>query len=331
MRVLFVIGCRPEIIKCFPVYKALKDNGHSVVVYYTKQNYTKELSDDIFDDFAYKKSDIKNSIPKSFKSDVILVQGDTWSTLRGAMLAKSTGVKLGHIEAGLRSHDDRMAEEKIRMIVDEVADFNFCTTVFAKNNITDEFGTKSYVVGNTLYDLMKDQIRDTAEHILVTLHRPETVDTEFILIETLQAVNQIAKDHEKQAYFSVHPRTLDKIKRFGIDIDIKFSKHIIPMKPLSYVKFQEKLRKSFIVITDSGGIQEEAAILQIPCVTTRFSTERPETVMTGLNKVCGNDMENIVFAAEDVLKEWQRGKFKKVDYGDGTAGEKIVKILERKL
>lgn len=302
MKVLLYFGTRPEIIKMYPVYKALKERKHRVDIYYTEQHYSPELKKLIFKDFAYDKQDFVQT-PRG--ADVVLVQGDTWSALKGALYATKHYSLLGHIEAGIRSGDMRMVEEHIRIAIDEVADFLFAPTQIAVDNLKGM--EHVYLTGNTVYD----NLFDKKDYILVTLHRPENVDDPMVLADIVRGINEVAAHYHKKVRFYCHPRTEAKIA------------HRLPISnPISYQQMISELSGAFLVITDSGGLQEEAHILRVPCVTTRISTERPETL--GIYNALGyNDHNKIMQAAKTVLHDSV--------YGDGHAGEKIVKILEDEL
>lgn len=321
MKVTMVFGTRPEIIKCHSTYKALKNRLHEVCVYWTNQNFDPTLSDIIFDEFPYDTEDMTRGRDGS---DVVLVQGDTWSVLEGALIAGELKVPLGHIEAGIRSYDQRMVEERIRVLVDRYSKFHFAPTQIAVNNLKKELGVKADLVGNTIADLMVNESSEKPEHITVTLHRPETVDNQKTLKETIDGITLVSSYYRVPVRFFCHPRTQDRIKSFGMSVEFEPS--------VGREEFLGYLKNSLLIITDSGGVQEEAAILRIPCVTARISTERPETLEAGLNVLGGNTMGGIFDAARVIINNFKNGDFSdKPLYGDGHAGEKIVKILEERL
>lgn len=302
MKVLLYFGTRPEIIKMYPVYKALIDKGHIPLVYFTKQHYSSELSELIFKDFKYNK---KHFINKPVKADAVLVQGDTWSALKGALFASKNNLPLGHVEAGIRSGDDRMVEEHIRIAIDEVSDFLFAPTTIAVANLK---GFKNvYLTGNTVFD----NLLDRKNYIVVTLHRPENVDNSTALEEIINGITMIAHHYQKDIRFYCHPRTIAKV-----DGRLPIS------KPISYQQMIKEVEGAFMVITDSGGLQEESHLLRVPCITVRLSTERPET-LSFYNVLGFNDSEKIMDAAQTVIHD--------EIYGDGHAGQKIVEILERNI
>ena len=340
MNILIVFGTRPEIIKLYPVYKELLEKEHEVACFYTGQHSVKCLKDDIFDDFDYKdvtfydKSlntlfrDLTNFIKKR-KIDCVLIQGDTWSCLYGALAAKECGVKSGHVEAGLRSFDETMIEEKIRIMVDSISDFLFAPTEIAKENIKKQLNINPFMVGNTIADILKGQRRWRPKgYILATLHRPETVDNADNFNNALWGLSEVGTLYDWPVYFYAHPRSLDKMKTLGIRICRKI--HI--KEAVGYQKFMQLVKEANLIATDSGGLQEEAAILEVPCITLRTSTERPETVMVKKNILCGHSPDKIVEAAKSILKIYENEEYgDKNLYGTGIAGRRIVAVLEKKL
>jgi len=321
MKVLFVFGTRPEIIKCYSTYRALKKRGHEAKVYFTKQHFEKDLL--VWQDFKYDVADIvKNYIP----ADVVLVQGDTWSCMEGAIFARRMNIPLGHIEAGIRSFDKRMVEEHIRSMVDFSADFLFAPTKIAQDNLKKELKRESYLVGNPIYDLLKGQKKKKGYYILVTIHRPETVDNAIVFEETIYGIDWISRWLDLPVKFPVHPRTISQLIYYGIYP----GKNIELIRSLPYKTFIEAIKNARLVITDSGGVQEEASILKVPCLTVRKSTERPETVEAKHNIVCGNSPGGMLLGANKILSIFDNKEYDNVQlYGNGKAGEKIVKILEK--
>ena len=314
MKVLIYFGTRPEIIKCWPVYNELRKANHQVYLYFTDQHSLKEMKDDIFNDFRYCETDFVEAPNPNV--DLVLVQGDTWSVLEGSLFALKHNLKLGHIEAGIRSFDPFMIEERIRKMVDYVSDYLFCPTKIAFNNL-NVTGSK-YIVGNTIADLLIDKKRNKdRRYILVTLHRPETVDKPEVLRETIKGIEAIAQMMGNPVYFYCHPRTNDK------DCGA-----LVKLNPIPYKQMIDKIRGAKLVITDSGGLQEECSILGIPCLTVRKTTERPETIEAGVNELAYNDNKLMIEKAIDLLSR----NIEPVSlYGDGDAGEKIVRILEREI
>jgi UDP-N-acetylglucosamine 2-epimerase (non-hydrolysing) len=346
-RILFCLGTRPEIIKIWPVYLAAKNAGHEVRVFYTNQNFANCLSSLIFADFQYDPKDLIydkrlgeldsvlasfNKVLDKFDPDCVLVEGDTWSALSGAIYAKAKRIKVGHIEAGLRSFDKQMVEEKVRIMIDNFSDYLFAPTDIAFKNLKLlKLSGKVYKTGNTIYDLLKDKklkIGSSRDYIIVTLHRPELVDVPKNLDNVLKALETIAKTTGYQMDFFIHPRTANRIKDFGLTID----KKIKVKQPIGHSEFLTLLNCANLVITDSGGTQEESAIWNVPCITVRNNTERPETVEAKLNILVGYDPEKIIKGATDIMNIIKEKQYDtKPLYGDGHAGEKIINILQEQL
>ena len=342
MKLLFCIGTRPEIIKIYSTYKEAVRRGHKVKVFYTNQNYADCLSNLIFEGFNYDKKHIITSkagnldgllkeldnTMMGFKPDYVLVQGDTWSSLYGAIKAKALGFKLAHIEAGLRSYDLKMVEERVRTIVDNIADVLFVPTSSAYVYLRG-LGLSGEIldVGNTIFDLLKGQKKHKPKgYILVTLHRPELVDSQNKLENVLFGISKISNHLKIPARFYIHPRTRDKINNFGIRFE-----HIALEEPVDHSDFIELLKGANLLITDSGGLQEEAAILLVPCITVRENTERPETVLARLNKLTGYNPNCIFECAIDILDIFKKGLYKPNNlYGEGMTGKLIIDSLEDK-
>lgn len=267
---------------------------------------------------------------------VVLVQGDTNTVLAGALAASKLGIKIGHVEAGLRSYDRSMPEEINRVVTDHVSDYLFSptagsSTLLRKEGIDQE---KIFEVGNTVVDavlqnrgLAQRKSRILAnlnlkvdEYLLLTLHRPANVDDKATLTEILAGVAQAATEAKRPVIFPIHPRTKKQLDQFGITLPPA----IRPIEPLGYLDFLQLEQGAWLILTDSGGLQEEACILGVPCVTIRDNTERPETVEVGANILAGTSKEKIVTAAQTMLKkkpDWKN------PFGDGTAGQQIIKIV----
>lgn len=293
------------------------------------------------------------------KPDLVIVVGDVNSTIACALVAAKLCVPVSHIEAGLRSFDRTMPEEINRVLTDQISDYLFTTCEDANQNLIKEGIAKNkiFFVGNTMIDSLLDHIRIAEDSIileklglrkeqnivkygLVTLHRPSNVDHPEILKGILSALNEIAK--EISIIFPAHPRTIKQIKNFKLVKMAHYGKNFFPnalmdtkqnmitMPPLSYLDFLCLMSKATMVLTDSGGIQEETTILGIPCLTLRNNTERPITVKEGTNVVVGNNPEKIKEVAFRLLK---RGIVRKriPKYWDGKAAQRIINILNKEL
>lgn len=277
--------------------------------------------------------------------DVVIVQGDTNSVLAGALVASKLQhatskkmIKVAHIEAGLRSYDRSMPEETNRIIVDHLADFLFVPTetqrkILLKEGIDDG---KIYVTGNTIVDavtqialrqeansnILHDLALIRESYILLTLHRQENVDNIEVLLSIIEGLKQISEISGTQIIFPIHPRTEKRLTEFNIVLPVG----IKTIRPANYTDFISLQSNARLIMTDSGGVQEEACIFRVPCVTLRDNTERPETEEVGANFVSGTNSENIVAGYHNMMKKeknWEN------PFGDGNASKKILDILFR--
>jgi UDP-N-acetylglucosamine 2-epimerase (non-hydrolysing) len=266
--------------------------------------------------------------------DIVLVQGDTNTVLAAALAASKIHIPVGHIEAGLRSFDRRMPEEINRIVADHIADYLFAPTGQSRQYLLQEGieGERIHVTGNTVVDavfqnraiarkntsILQEFRLKPDGYFLVTVHRAENVDEKTSLKAIISGLSAVGRKYGLPVLFPMHPRTQKMMKEFGIDAG-KIS--IVP--PVGYLEFLELEANARLILTDSGGVQEEACILRVPCVTVRENTERPETITAGANMLAGTDAEKILRMSGvmmDSPRIWEN------PYGDGTAGEKIVGI-----
>ena len=265
------------------------------------------------------------------------MQGDTNTVMAGALVASKMDIKVGHVEAGLRSYDRTMPEEINRIVTDHVSDYLFCPTakqadILKKENIDKN---KIFVTGNTDVDavfecgdiaqkksnIMKDNEIDSKEYILMTSHRPATVDNEKKLKTVLNATNEIAQKYDKQIIFPMHPRTKKMIENFNIKLSNKF----IVIEPIGYLDMLLLQKNAFLIITDSGGLQEESCILEKKCAVIRNNTERPEAVEVGGCILVGNSDENkIITEIEKLINKDVKWKN---PFGEGDGAEQIMDII----
>ncbi len=287
-------------------------------------------------------SEIEDILLKE-RPGVVIVQGDTNSAFAGALVASkipmlSNGqyIKLAHVEAGLRSYDKRMPEELNRIMIDHIADFLFVPTDTQKNILRSEGVSEKNisVVGNTIVDSVENIINNQTccsgileslgvgprSYLLLTLHRQENVDDKNVLSDIVEGVRNIYTESNKPIIFSAHPRTEKKLLEFGIDLP----PGVRLIKPVDYIDFLSLEANAALILTDSGGVQEEACILKVPCVTLRNSTERPETVDVGANLVAGTNPDDILNAYKLMV-----GKEKKWinPFGDGKSAKRIIDII----
>lgn len=306
VEVLFIVGTRPEIIKTATVCLQLEKMGVEFSILDTSQQVSQFMKDDFYKIFNLEKYVFKfanTNVWEVIKDTInliqtegikkVVVQGDTNSALIGAISATQAGAELHHIEAGLRSNDYRMREEYNRIIIDRVADYLYAPTKDVYKSLmkeTKKKGAKVIHTGNTVMDalwFMEPRIPLVPQpySILLTLHRPENVDKEGKLRKLLQDIQQIANHFNKQVAFFIHPRTKSKM----IEFDISLPSKIEELQSADYQVFLSYLQKCDFVITDSGGIQEECCYYKKPCLTLRKTTERPESVKCGINRVLGDD------------------------------------------
>ncbi|MFQ6050210.1 MAG: non-hydrolyzing UDP-N-acetylglucosamine 2-epimerase [Candidatus Hydrothermarchaeota archaeon] len=358
MRVLCVIGSRPEIIKMAPVIEEFVEEELWII--HTGQHYDYLMSMSFIEELglpgidknlevgsgthAYQTSSMIIGLERifnEFKPDVVIAEGDTNSVVATSLTCSKLLLPFAHVESGLRSFDMTMPEEVNRILADHCSELLFAPTEISALNLIDEnvSPSKIFITGNTIVDACKKNLSlalkkrtydnlDLDDFILMTLHRAENVDDKERLKEAIEGLKSI----DCEIVFPVHPRTEKRLKEFNLYKDLVDS-NITMIKPLGYLDFLNLLYHCKFVMTDSGGIQEEAIILKKPCLTLRENTERPETVMLGANILVGIDKErmkkyaNLLLDSEEFYK-----KMTNVEnpYGDGTSGEKIAKIIREK-
>ncbi len=363
IKIVNVVGTRPNFIKIAPLIDEMKRQKEiKQILVHTGQHYDKAMSGAFFDELEISKPDINLGVGSasdaaqtarimlefekmlaSENPNLAVVVGDVNSTFAAAITAKKCGVKVAHIEAGLRSFDTQMPEEINRILTDHVSDFLFTTEESANNNLKNEGIAKGkiFFVGNIMIDtLLKHKEKAEKSKILgrlaikkgsycvLTLHRPSNVDSSLALSHVLGIVGKIQK--KTKVIFPVHPRTLKNMKKFNIDGKIKKLKNLILTEPMGYLDFLCLMSNSKFVITDSGGIQEETTILGVPCITLRDSTERPVTVEQGTNIIVSTDKKKIISACDSILNG-AGIKAKVPKLWDGKSAQRIVDILMKKI
>ncbi len=361
MKLAIIIGTRPEIIKMSPVIRAAKRRGLDYFVLHTGQHYSKELDEQIFQDLdlspprynlgvggqtfrmqvGIMTREIKN-ILEIEQPDVVIVQGDTISVLAGALAANKLGIKVAHHEAGLRSHDLSMPEETNRIITDHVSDFLFAPTPDALKNLHQEGRDtdRIHFTGNTIVDAVLQNLEIAEKrsramanlkltpkgYVLVTAHRAENVDDKERLANIIESLVRVQKQLAIPVVFPMHPRTKKRLEEFSIAIP----KTLTVTSPLRFLEFLQLENNARLVMTDSGGVQEECLILKVPCVTLRDNTERPETIEHGVNIIAGNDPAQVLEATMLMHGKNDLFRNKENPFGDGKAGERILEILLNK-
>ena len=264
-----------------------------------------------------------------------------YTNMAGALAARKIHVQVGHVEAGLRSCDWRMPEEHNRVIIDHISEYLFAPTQLAKRNLLKDGVTgKVFVVGNTIVDATLKYSRIAKKkkqaelsrltkgmpYALLTLHREENVDNKEVLSNIIGAVKQISSKDRLKIIFPIHPRTKERLRAFGMQKQVEEIANLRLIEPLGYLVFLAILSEATLVMTDSGGIQEESCILGIPCLTLRESTERQETIELGSNRLAGTQEQRIVEVFESVVQSMKDRKTWKNPYGDGKASRRIVDI-----
>jgi UDP-N-acetylglucosamine 2-epimerase (non-hydrolysing) len=273
------------------------------------------------------------------KPDVVLVEGDTNTVLAGALAAAKVHMPIGHVEAGLRSKDRRMPEEINRILVDHCSDYLFAPTKKSKKILLNEGveEEKIFVTGNTIVDAVLENLEiskkkrnvlsalelEEDDYFLVTVHRQENVDDEERFRGILTGLKMVQKEFDSPILYPIHPRAMKQLKTLNTNMN-----GVRLIEPVDYLSFLQLESNAKLVLTDSGGVQEEACILGTPCVTLRDNTERPETLEVGSNVLAGTDPRKIVEKAKFMLN---KNKSWKNPFGDGKASRRIINILLEKL
>ena len=347
--ILHVVGARPNFVKAAPVLRAIRERGVRQTLVHTGQHYDGNMSDVFFTQLDIPEPDFNlevgsgshasqtAEIMRRFepvvlerKPDLTLVYGDVNSTVAAALVCSKLLIPVGHVEAGLRSFDRTMPEEINRVVTDRLSDVLFTPSEDGDANLLREGVPKERIhfVGNVMIDSLIRLLpaaRNCPKNgfperfALVTLHRPSNVDDFETLRELLNALARVSKD--LNIVFPVHPRTRQRITEFGID-----SQNLRLLDPLPYIEFLSLQTRAAVVITDSGGIQEETTYLGVPCLTLRPNTERPITVTSGTNILVGDDRGRLIAELGKIME----GKQKKgvtPPLWDGRTGERIANIL----
>lgn len=351
MRIVTIVGARPQFIKAAPVSKALRAAGHQEILVHTGQHYDYGMSKIFFEELNIAEPDVNLEIGSGShgsqtgqmlihieqvllaeKPDRVLVYGDTNSTLAGALAACKLHIPIAHVEAGLRSFNREMPEEHNRVLTDHCADLLFCPTRTAVDNLAHEGITKGvHRVGDTMYDavlqfaeiarqrstILQDLEIEPKEYLLVTVHRPYNTDSP----ENLQAILSAFGELDEPIVFPVHPRTLKMLKTFNLNSKIENLKLIEPVGYLDMLMLEQNAR---LILTDSGGMQKEAYFFAVPCVTLRPETEWVETVEAGWNVVVGADKTCIIQAVRSFMIPSDAHPML---YGDGQAAGQIIQAL----
>ena len=358
-----IVGARPNFMKMAPLYRELSlySNRYEPRIIHTGQHYDEQMSKLFFNDLAMPEPSAylnvgsgtqgkqtariieryEDLILSGDKPDLVIVAGDVNSTIACALVAKKLYIPVAHLEAGLRSYDDRMPEEINRVLTDRISDILLTPSLDANKNLEKEGinPEKIYFVGNIMIDSLvahKDKAENSnifhqlnmvpnEKYALVTLHRPSNVD-EYeglkMLLTSLEIIERKIK-----IIFPMHPRTRKNIYELGLSSILNTSSNLIITEPLGYLDFLKLEMNAKFILTDSGGIQEESTYFGVPCLTLRENTERPITITEGTNHLVDLNVESIVNSARAIIEEnVKQGKIPK--YWDGKTAKRIVKVLD---
>jgi len=357
MKISIVLGTRPEIIKFSPVIRECERLGLDYFILHTGQHYSYNMDRVFFEQLELPEAKFNLDVGSGSHGeqtgkmligiedvlrrevpDVVLVEGDTNTVLAGALAAVKLGIAVGHVEAGLRSYDREMPEEINRVLADHCSDLLFAPTEKSRRILLGEgiAEEKVFVTGNTVVDAVCQNLEiakrkvnvceglgvDDGGYFLATVHRQENVDNEGRFRGILKGLELVREEFGFPVVYPIHPRAEKQLKIFNIEVNgVKI------VEPLDYLSFLQLESNARLVLTDSGGVQEEACILGVPCVTLRYNTERPETLDVGANVLAGTDPLEIVKKVGLMLNKkncWEN------PFGDGKAGERIVQTLREK-
>lgn len=352
MKIVSVIGTRPQFIKCAAMTRELRKEHHEIIVN-TGQHYDSDLSSVFFEQLdiptpeynlgigsgthAYQIGHTMIAVEEILaeeKPGLVMVYGDTNTTLAGALAASKLHIPIGHIEAGVRSWDRNQPEETNRVLTDHCSDLLFCPTKSSMDNLIKENVTKGvHLTGDVMVDIllhllgvaeMQSTILDdlnlqNKDYFVVTVHRPDNTDIPENLNNIIEALIQI----DRKIIFPVHPRTIDALDKHGLREKLSSTDNIQIVKPLAYLDLLKLMNHADKIITDSGGIEKEAYVLKVPCITMLETTPWPETAEDGWNAVVGSDTEKILKMARNFHPSGERSE----DYGKGEACRNIRNII----
>lgn len=360
--VAVVVGTRPGIIKMAPIVRALERENVAHFIIHTGQHYSSEMDDVFMEELGLKAKvhRVRGSNDKithgaktghmlqgveeillGKRPAAVLVCGDANTNLAAGIAARKLHMILGHVESGLRSFDWSMPEEHNRVMLDHISDLLFAPTQATAENLEREsVRGEIHVTGNTIVDSVIQHLKiaertsnvlnnlkiEPNRYILLTSHREENVDNPARLLGIIESVERVLMKHGLPVVFPVHPRTRKMMVRFGYETHLEdmFEKGLKIFKPFGYIDFLMIIKYARLIMTDSGGLQEEACILQVPTVTLRENSERPETIIIGTNILAGTRPDRIDNAVKTMLSKNINISEKNCPFGDGRAAERIV-------
>ena len=358
-KLLVVVGTRPNFMKVTRFKEVGREHGVEVALVHTGQHYDEQMSTVFFDQFGLVPDHFLNTpqgappvqmghvmmsltaVVQQLRPDMLMVPGDVNSTLAGALVANKLGIPLGHLESGLRSGDTGMPEEINRILTDRITDRFFVTEQSGIDHLLAEGRNAEHIhmVGNTMIDtlvafdpqvqastVLNDLGLGKGGHVLLTIHRPATVDHADELKKLTELIAFVAKD--RKVVFPVHPRTTAKLRGTGLMGKLESLPELRITGPLDYFKFQKLVATAAFVITDSGGIQEETTYRRVPCLTLRPNTERPITITMGSNRLIDFDPEALEAAIADI-EEGRATRGAVPPLWDGHATERVFDVLAR--
>ncbi len=361
LKIANVVGARPNFMKIAPIHRRMQEsNVFDPILIHTGQHYDERMSKSFFVDLNMPEPDIYLGVGSGthaeqtaavlvkmekalleLKPDYVLVVGDVNSTISASLAAAKLNIPVVHVEAGLRSFDREMPEEINRVLTDSIAEHLFVTEHSGLVNLAREgvAAEKVHFVGNVMIDSLVEHLEKAAnidfmgdyplqggEFVLMTMHRPSNVDHPQTLEKLLFALDEIQK--QLPILFPIHPRTQKRLNEFGLQRKMQDMKNMILIEPLGYMQFLHVMQQARLLLTDSGGIQEETTFLKIPCITMRDNTERPITIELGTNQLVGNDPFQILAAVNYALN-YRYEDQPAPPLWDGLASKRIVDIMAK--
>jgi len=355
MKVFIVVGTRPNFIKITQFHKVFAGIDEvELTVIHTGQHYDHKMSSVFFDQFGFKPDlylNIEKRTPgqqtgeimmklselfEEHQPDLVITPGDVNSTLACSLAANKCGIRIAHLESGLRSEDRSMPEEINRILTDEITDIYFVTEQSGIDHLLAEGKPEERIhfVGNTMIDtlvafdpeisestVLSDHGLNAGQYFLLTMHRPATVDSR----EGLLFISELVKflTSQKKTVFPIHPRTLKNLEKEGLFTELAMIENLVFTEPLDYFSFQRLVKDAYCILTDSGGIQEESTFRQVPCLTLRPNTERPSTITLGTNQLLNNNLDEVKTALQ---RDFKKGNIPPL--WDGKATIRIGEVVK---